>query len=55
MNLFNFEKDNLNVNDVTVYQVNMYNSRFAEHFVRHQGMVSILMTRFGLRTGLSLF
>ena len=54
MNLFNFEEDNLNVDDV--YQVDIYldiyNSRFAKHFVRHQGMISISTTRFGLRTGL---
>ena len=31
--------------------MNIYNSRFAEHFVRHQGMVSILTTRFGLKNG----
>ena len=50
--LFNFEEDNLNVDNV--YQVDIYNSRFANHFVRHQGMISIRFqtTRFGLRTGL---
>ena len=50
MNLFNFEEDNLNVDSVD--QVDIHNSRFAKHFVRHQGMVSISTTRFGLRTGL---
>ena len=35
--------------------MNIYNSRVAKHFVRHQGMVSISTMRFGLRTGLSLF
>ena len=50
MNLFNFEEDNLIVGDV--YQVDIYNSRFAKHSVRHQGMISISTTRFGLGTGL---
>ena len=50
VNLFDFEKDNLNVDDV--YQVDIYNSRFAKHFVRHKGMISISTTRFGLRKGL---
>ena len=49
MNLFNFEEDNLNVDDV--YQEDIYNSRFAKNFFGHQGMISISATRFGLRTG----
>ena len=32
-----------------IYQVDIYNSRFAKHFVRHQRMISISTTRFGLR------
>ena len=50
MNLFNFEEDTLNVDGV--YQVDIYNSRFAKHFVRHQAIISISTTRFGLRAGL---
>ena len=52
VNLSNFEEDNLNVDDV--YQVDIYNSRSAKHFVGHQEMIliSISTTRFGLRTGL---
>ena len=50
VNLFNFEEDNLNVDDI--YQVDIYNSGFTKHFVRHQGMISISTTRFGLKTGL---
>ena len=47
VNLFNFEEDNLNVDDVVKWII-IYNSRFAKHFVRHQGMISISTTRFGL-------
>ena len=50
MDLFNFEEDNLNVDDVIKWIYTTQDLQII--FFRHQGMISISTTRFGLRAGL---